>query len=124
MATQYEPPFDGKPCPMCPSAWRNFAAVVHNFLGEFERNGQSERAVRKFWYVHDAVVQVGPTMGADTHPALRAMFEVADRLTARAQVENTLSREAAQELRAVYDPIAVLSEKHFADHMHSHGSRI
>ncbi len=35
-ATEYEPPFDGKPCPMCAHQVRNLAAVAHNLLSAYD----------------------------------------------------------------------------------------
>jgi hypothetical protein len=32
-----QPPFDGKPCPMCPVEIRNLAAVAHNLLSQLDR---------------------------------------------------------------------------------------
>lgn len=34
---QTRPPFDGKPCPMCPVEIRNLAAVAHNLLSQLDR---------------------------------------------------------------------------------------
>lgn len=31
-----EPPFDGEPCPFCPSELRNFHAVAHNLLNRYD----------------------------------------------------------------------------------------
>jgi hypothetical protein len=36
----YEPPFDGKPCPMCPTEIRNLAATAHNFLTVWDDVGR------------------------------------------------------------------------------------
>jgi hypothetical protein len=32
-----QPPFDGRPCPMCPVEIRNLAAVAHNLLSQLDR---------------------------------------------------------------------------------------
>jgi hypothetical protein len=33
---RFEPPFDGKPCPMCPTEVRNLAATAHNLLNRYD----------------------------------------------------------------------------------------
>ena len=37
---RYEPPFDGVPCPMCPSEIRNLSAVAHNLLVRWDAVNQ------------------------------------------------------------------------------------
>src|SRR5574337_342400 len=69
MATEKNnPPFDGKPCPMCPMEIRNLQAVAHNAVGSWER-GETERFARKMAELKIAVEKSQPL--ADAHFANR-----------------------------------------------------
>ncbi len=46
-ARRYEPPFDGRPCPACPTLVRGLLATVHNYLGAADRMDPPERIQRK-----------------------------------------------------------------------------
>jgi hypothetical protein len=131
MNRRYEPPFDGKPCPMCPTAIRNLSAVVHNFLWrwkEFIRCGDGCKVRDKFERVQWAVQDVESLIAPETHEAVRALHAEAAEFVARfnawlAKEEGALDRvrEQTEKLQAASDAIKALSDAHFADRMHSHG---
>jgi hypothetical protein len=41
MSNHIGPPYDGKPCPMCPAEVRNLMAVVHNYVNRMRRGSMS-----------------------------------------------------------------------------------
>lgn len=81
----HEPPFDGRPCPACPIAVRDFYATAHNFLGQLEsdpgaRFGEA-RTHRKLAEFKESLARMGQLVHehfADprhSHPPLRAAQE-------------------------------------------------
>jgi hypothetical protein len=59
-----EPPFDGNPCPACPSIFRNLHAVAHNadeaFFAAGIGQGGWERAYRKMKELRQVVEEYQP----------------------------------------------------------------
>jgi len=74
MTNDREPPYDGKPCPMCPIEIRNLHAVAHNFLNRWDawrqHGGDFGAVVEKARDLERAVQLAKPL--ADAHFADRA----------------------------------------------------
>lgn len=121
-----EPPFDGKPCPMCPSVVRNFSACVHNFLSCWQGH-QWERVARKFRQMREAADALAPQIDAATHPDIKALAHEVDLLLARVAIGDlfTLAHQPAVDaVQRAYVPMQAMSDAHFADRQHAHGGEL
>lgn len=55
-----QPPFDGKPCPMCPVEIRNLAAVAHNLISQLDRKASECKIAETINSLRAAVKMVEP----------------------------------------------------------------
>jgi hypothetical protein len=115
------PPYDDKPCPMCPMEIRNLVAVVHNLawrLEDYQRNGESScKVVEKFQAMKAAV----DTMfgHCDWPKELRLLYDMASS-AARCETLEALLKYTTI-LKSASDGVQPLADAHFADRKHSHG---
>lgn len=59
--TEYQhPPYDGRPCPMCPMEIRNLSAVAHNLLAQLDRGASSCKLEETLDSLRRAVESVRP----------------------------------------------------------------
>lgn len=125
-----EPPFDGKPCPMCPHVVRGFSAVVYNILNTTHRYEKDpERFRRKKLPAFMEVVESvrGPEVAHHftVHPALVALRDEAIAITVKIKNSPAMTVVEAMNLfDRLYElesPVRDLSEAHFSDRRHSHG---
>lgn len=65
---QHDPPYDGKPCPMCPMEMRGLAAIAHNLVNawdSYKESGESFcKVAAKMEDLRDAVKMVQPFVDA------------------------------------------------------------
>jgi len=59
------PPFDGRPCPMCPTEIRNLSAVAHNLIAQLDRGASECKIQDTLQQLREAVKSVRPL--SDTH---------------------------------------------------------
>lgn len=121
----HEPPFDGKPCPMCPGALRNLSATAHNLAWRLEPRvpavsspcAVADKAVS----VREAVqwVERSNLITDATPEPVRRLFDVCKRVAACEYLKDLYPLYA--ELKAASAAVAPLSDAHFADPRHSHG---
>jgi hypothetical protein len=116
--TNYEPPFDGKACPMCPMKIRNLSATMHNLGTSIAPPSSSLCNIASKWHsVRSAVY--GLTLPDEARPELKRLLEVALRVCDCKTYADVM--DLGNEIRAASDAVRPLSDAHFADSMHAHG---
>lgn len=106
------PPFDGKPCPMCPMDVRNVSAVVHNFLWRWPDHDWQRKAYQ--------IVQSRPADVQSDDPAVQRLLKAAAALVSAIEAQADIA-PLIPELRAAHAAAEKLSDAHFSDPEHSHG---
>lgn len=125
-----EPPFDGKPCPMCPSAIRNLSAVTHNAAWRVESGSYDspcqlrEKVDRVRYAVKDTDTLIGPDSPLELQ-SLRAagdaFVKAWDAYLAGGQALWNAFKISAGAMKHAAAAVQPLSNAHFADRLHSHG---
>lgn len=64
-----DPPFDGKPCPMCPREIRQLAAVAHNTITAWKDPSRRHKIPERLAALEEALMAVQPLV--DAHFASR-----------------------------------------------------
>lgn len=130
MSNQYEPPFDGKPCPMCPSGIRNLSAVTHNAAWRVESGSYDSlcQVREKVDHVRYAVKATEALIGPESPLELQSLRAAGDAFVKAwdAYLEGgqrwwnavKVSAGAMKHAAAAVQP---LLDAHFADRLHSHG---
>lgn len=118
MSTELEPPFDGKPCSMCPIEWRNLYALMHNLANELKYPHKSPRKIQEKWSSISraaGTVEITP----ETPRELRDLKAIALRVAKCDTVADLLA--ILVDIRGAAAFVQPLVDAHFADHFHSHG---
>jgi len=117
-----EPPYDGIPCPMCPTEIRGLAATAHNFAWRLrsyaDNRGISVCAVTsKFFDLKEAMKSVSPR---DHWPIeIRNLYDVCQKVISCTNL-NELSK-ICTELEGACSAVEPLSNAHFNNRKHPHG---
>jgi hypothetical protein len=113
------PPFDGKPCPVCPIEVRNLTAVVHNLAWRLlaYHGGCASTIIEKFHLMQSAVSDC--RLPEDAPTELRQLWLAAEAASKATRVVDLLPHGTA--LKAATDAVQPLVDSHFADRQHSHG---
>jgi hypothetical protein len=116
----YEPPFDGKPCPMCPMEVRNMSAVVHNLalrLNDYSNYPESTcKIIRDFNNLQRAIDSV--ELPANAPEALKALHSAATDACKSETVADLLRHK--EKLKSASLAVRPLSGAHFADRRHAY----
>lgn len=113
------PPYDGKPCPMCPMEVRNLAAVVHNLAWRLEDyHGESScKIIEKFQAMKAAIESMFGR--CDWPNELRLLYDMASAASRCETLEGLMKYKTI--LKSASEGVQPLSDAHFADRKHSHG---
>lgn len=118
------PPYDGKPCPMCPSEIRNLSATAHNLAWRIVdfRGDSLCKIVDKLYSLRRAVEDLtnAKILNDETPDEIRTLYSVCE-LVARVTSYPDLFALGAT-LKDASDAVRPLSDAHFNDSRHSHGA--
>lgn len=110
-----------KPCPMCPMEIRNLSAVVHNLIWRLEPgSGVSYCKLLGKFYDMKRAVEHCPSPAEDAPEPIKLLYSVAREAAESKTIEDL--RKFLPRLKEASTAVEVLSDAHFADRSHSHGS--
>lgn len=118
----YTPPFDGRPCPMCPTEYRNLSALVHGVLVRVDSWQRYHESFQKRYAVLVQMLACDPPeITPETPPEIVSLLGAARRFVRGVMTTGGPSAQEVEALRDAQAAVRVLSDRHFANREHSHG---
>lgn len=122
-----EPPFDGKPCPMCEQKVRNISALVHNFLVRWPESKAIAKLHDLVTYHKESIVPNVPNaaveeMLAGVKELIGTCYDMTVEDGMIKWTTSTIERigDVVPRLKRAMWELQPITDAHFEDYRHSH----